>query len=88
MESLSPENITRLRIAISLTDEIVATGKSVELTFNQIDYKDTQFLRRFMSPHAKILSSNKTGTCSKHQRMVSTALKRARHMALLPFVST
>jgi small subunit ribosomal protein S18 len=53
-----------------------------------IDYKDTQSLRRFMSPHAKILSSNKTGTCAKHQRMVSTALKRARHMALLPFVST
>ena len=52
-----------------------------------IDYKDTQFLRRFISPHAKILSSGKTGTCSKHQRMVSQALKRARHMALLPFVA-
>ncbi len=53
-----------------------------------IDYKDTQFIRRFMSPHAKILSSQRTGTCAKHQRMVSIALKRARHMALLPFVST
>jgi len=53
-----------------------------------IDYKDTQFLRRFMSPHAKILSSDRTGTCAKHQRMVATALKRGRHMALLPFVST
>jgi small subunit ribosomal protein S18 len=53
-----------------------------------VDYKDTQFLRRFMSPHAKIMSSTRTGTCAKHQRMVSTALKRARHMALLPFVST
>lgn len=53
-----------------------------------VDYKDTQFMRRFMSPHAKILASKKTGTCSKHQRMVSQALKRARHMALLPFVST
>ncbi|HTL39457.1 MAG TPA: 30S ribosomal protein S18 [Methylomirabilota bacterium] len=53
-----------------------------------IDYKDTQFMRRFMSPHAKIMASKKTGTCRKHQRMVSTALKRARHMALLPFVST
>jgi small subunit ribosomal protein S18 len=53
-----------------------------------VDYKDTQFMRRFMSPHAKIMSSKKTGTCAKHQRMVSTALKRARHMALLPFVST
>jgi small subunit ribosomal protein S18 len=52
-----------------------------------IDYKDIQSLRRFMSPHAKIMSSRKTGTCGKHQRMVSQALKRARHMALLPFVA-
>lgn len=52
-----------------------------------VDYKDTQTLRRFMSPHAKILSHNKTGTCPKHQRMVTSALKRARHMALLPFVA-
>lgn len=53
-----------------------------------VDYKDTQTLRRFMSPHAKILSHHRTGTCPKHQRMVSRALKRARHMALLPFVAT
>jgi small subunit ribosomal protein S18 len=53
-----------------------------------VDYKDTQFIRRFMSPHAKILSGKKTGSCGKHQRLVSNALKRARHMALLPFTST
>lgn len=52
-----------------------------------IDYKDTQTLRRFMSPHAKIMSHNRTGTCPKHQRMVTKALKWARHMALLPFVA-
>jgi len=52
-----------------------------------VDYKDTQFLRRFMSPHAKILASKKTGSCASHQRMISRALKRARHMALLPFTS-
>lgn len=52
-----------------------------------VDYKDTQTLRRFMSPHAKILSHNRTGTCPKHQRMVTASLKRARHMALLPFVA-
>lgn len=52
-----------------------------------VDYKDTQTLRRFMSPHAKILSGPRTGSCPKHQRMVTTALKRARHMALLPFVA-
>lgn len=54
---------------------------------NTIDYKDSQTMRRFMSPHAKILSHNRTGTCPKHQRIVSRALKRARHMALLPFVA-
>lgn len=52
-----------------------------------VDYKDTQTLRRFMTPHAKIMSHNRTGTCPKHQRMVTKALKHARHMALLPFVS-
>ncbi|OGE86197.1 MAG: 30S ribosomal protein S18 [Candidatus Doudnabacteria bacterium RIFCSPHIGHO2_02_FULL_46_11] len=51
-----------------------------------VDYKDIQFMRKFMSPHAKILSAQRTGTCTKHQRMVARALKRARHMALLPFV--
>lgn len=53
-----------------------------------VDYKDTQTLRRFMSPHAKILNHSRTGTCPKHQRMVTKALKRARHMALLPFVAS
>ena len=52
-----------------------------------VDYKDAQTLRRFMSPHAKILNHNRTGTCPKHQRMVTKALKQARHMALLPFVA-
>jgi small subunit ribosomal protein S18 len=52
-----------------------------------VDYKDTQTLRRFMSPHAKILAHARTGTCPKHQRMVTKALKHARHMALLPFVA-
>ncbi|MEZ4180052.1 MAG: 30S ribosomal protein S18 [Candidatus Doudnabacteria bacterium] len=52
-----------------------------------VDYKDTQTLRRFMSPHSKILAGGRTGTCPKHQRMVTIALKRARHMALVPFVA-
>ncbi len=51
-----------------------------------VDYKDTQMLRRFMSPHAKILGRKRTGSCQKHQKLVTRALKRARHMALLPFV--
>jgi small subunit ribosomal protein S18 len=53
-----------------------------------IDYKNTQELRRFMSPHAKILNHKRTGSCPKHQRVITQALKRARHMALLPFVAS
>lgn len=53
----------------------------------RIDYKDHQRLREFVSDRGKILKSRMTGTCSRHQRMLSVAVKRARHMALLPFVS-
>ena len=51
-----------------------------------IDYKDADALRRFMSDHGKIIPRRKTGTCTKHQRRLATAVKRARHLALLPSV--
>ena len=50
-----------------------------------IDYKDVNRLRRYLSDRAKIEPRRKTGVCAKHQRKLTTALKRARHMALLPF---
>jgi len=52
-----------------------------------IDYKDHQRLRDFVSDRGKILKSRMTGTCLKHQRKLSAAIKRARQVALLPFVS-
>lgn len=52
-----------------------------------IDYKDTQKLRRFMSERAKILPRRVTGTCAAHQRELTVAIKRARHLALLPYIS-
>lgn len=52
-----------------------------------IDYKDAQRLRRYLSDRAKIEPRRKTGTCAKHQRRLAIALKRARHMALLPFTA-
>ena len=52
----------------------------------EIDYKDTGKVRRFVSGRGKILSSKLTGTCSKHQRMLTRTIKRARFLALLPFV--
>ena len=50
-----------------------------------IDYKDLVKLRRFISERAKILPRRVTGTCAHHQRDLTTAIKRARHLALLPF---
>lgn len=51
-----------------------------------IDYKDVPRLRRYVSDRAKIEPPRKTGVCAKHQRALGTAIKRARHLALLPFV--
>ncbi|MDQ3447898.1 MAG: 30S ribosomal protein S18 [Chloroflexota bacterium] len=51
----------------------------------QIDYKEVNRLRRFLSERAKIEPRRKTGTCAEHQRALSVALKRARHVALLPY---
>lgn len=51
------------------------------------DYKSPQILRRFITERGKILSASKTGVCGKHQRILAIAVKRARHLSLLPFVS-
>ncbi|MDR0518118.1 MAG: 30S ribosomal protein S18 [Fibromonadaceae bacterium] len=52
-----------------------------------IDYKDEAMLRRFLSDRGKILPRRLSGTCAKHQRELAEAIKRARHVALLPFVA-
>ena len=53
----------------------------------RIDYKDTTRLRKCMTERAKILPRRVTGTCAFHQRELTVAIKRARHVALLPYVS-
>jgi small subunit ribosomal protein S18 len=50
-----------------------------------IDYKDIATLRRSLTERGKIKSRRKTGTCAKHQRRLAIAVKRARHLALLPY---
>ena len=50
-----------------------------------IDYKDPEFLKKFLNEQGKILPRRITGTCAKHQRAITLAVKRARHVALLPF---
>ena len=52
-----------------------------------IDYKDAAKLKRYLSERSKILPRRTTGTCATHQRQLTTAIKRARQIALLPFVT-
>ena len=53
----------------------------------RIDYKDAAKLRKFVSERSKILPRRITGTCAKHQRELTTAIKRARQIAVLPYIS-
>lgn len=52
-----------------------------------VDYKDVAYLRQFMSPHAKILGKKRTGIPADKQRQIALAIKRARYMALLPYLA-
>lgn len=54
---------------------------------DSIDYKDVSKLRKYISERAKIVPRRVTGTCSIHQRKLTIAIKRARHMALIPYIS-
>ena len=53
---------------------------------NVIDYKDTNKLKRYISERGKILPRRITGYCAKHQRALTVAIKRARHISLMPYV--
>ncbi len=52
-----------------------------------IDYKDGEFLKKFLNEQGRILPRRLTGTSQKYQKKVATAIKRARHLAILPFVT-
>lgn len=54
---------------------------------DEIDYKEVSRLRRYVSERGKILPRRVTGTCARHQRRLTVALKRARHIALLPYTA-
>ncbi len=53
-----------------------------------VDYKDLDRIARYVTDRGKIIPSRLTGTCAKHQRILTRAIKRARFMALLPYVSS
>ena len=71
-----PFNRRRKKVCIFCADKV-----------DFIDYKDSAKLRKFISERGKILPRRISGTCAVHQRAVNTAIKRARNMALLPFVT-
>ena len=52
-----------------------------------VDYKDAEFLKKFLNEQGKLLPRRLTGTAQKYQKKVATAVKRARHLAMLPFVT-
>jgi small subunit ribosomal protein S18 len=72
------QNFNRPKLKVARTS---ASGKVY------IDYKDTESLRKLVSGNGKILSRKRTGATAMEQRMIATAVKRARYMALLPYVS-
>lgn len=61
--------------------------KNPEVNLEAIDYKDVETLRKFITPHARIQSRKRSGVPAHFQRSIETAIKRARFMGLLPFVS-
>ena len=75
-----------------LTPPTVDVKKKKDCRFRKarikfIDYKDPEFLKKFLNEQGKILPRRITGTSVKFQRKVATAVKRARHLALLPYVT-
>ena len=53
---------------------------------NEIDYKDVNKLKRYVSERGKILPRRITGNCAKHQRALTVSIKRARHLAMMPYI--
>lgn len=77
-------------MATKQTNTLVPKAKNCYFCINnvkEIDYKDIQTLRRFISSYGKIVPRKRSGVCSKHQRNLANSIKRARVMALLPFTT-
>ena len=83
------QNESEIRYLTPPTDEIkkkkYCRFKKAKIKF--IDYKDPEFLKKFLNEQGKILPRRITGTSVKYQKKVATAVKRARHLALLPYLT-
>ena len=61
--------------------------KETENHSEYVDYKDVATLKKHINPHARIMGRKRTGTSARHQRSIALAIKRARYMGLLPYIS-
>lgn len=77
------DNKKRRRI---VKEQPVPVNCPFDKTGTEPDYKDVDTLTRYMSDRAKLLGKARTGLCAKHQRRLSQAIKRARHLGLLPYI--
>ena len=90
MESKIKENTSELRYLTPVELSLKDKGKYCrfkKMRIDYIDYKDPDFLIRFLNEQGKILPRRITGNSLKFQRKVAQAIKRARHLALLPYVT-
>ena len=69
------------------TEEVLDIYRKRFDIYYEIDYKDVATLKKYVSERGKILPRRITGTCAKHQRAVTGAIKRARHLALMPYTA-
>ena len=90
MESKIKENTSELRYLTPVELSLQDKGKYCrfkKMRIDYIDYKDPDFLIKFVNEQGKLLPRRLTGTSLKYQRKVSVAVKRARHLALMPYVA-
>ena len=66
-------------------EQVAKISKNIVFIDSSPDYKNYDALGKYVSDRAKLLGKDRTGLCAKHQRRISTEIKRARHLALLPF---
>ena len=85
----APNNHSEIRylnpVAVEVKKKKYCRFKKAGIKY--VDYKDAEFLKKFLNEQGKILPRRLTGTSLKFQRQVAQAVKRARHLALLPFVT-
>lgn len=67
--------------------ELTTKCRFCRMRMEEIDYKEVQFLQKLLGSQGKLFSKRRSGNCAKHQRSVKTAIKRARHMAILPYTT-